>query len=164
MFNFLQAQTEFFRTMASMNHQRANQPWDAFSSHQSVMNAGIPGAESTYAPSNYAVSTYQQAVGYAPSVAPSERNNVGLPSRYRPVSKAASQIRSEKQARPDDTATIKDWGGISRKDLGASITHQDSTDDDDDEEFWRAKKAKRDRRRAVWIQDNDLGIKPEWIM
>ncbi|KAJ4258137.1 hypothetical protein NW762_008278 [Fusarium torreyae] len=165
MFNFLQAQTEFLRTMASMNHQRTNQSWDAFSSQQSVLNVGIPGAGSTYAPSNYAMSTYQQPVGYAPSVAPSERNNVGLPSRYRPVSKAASQPRSEKQSRSNDTETIKDWGGNGIKGLGASFTlPEDSTDDDDDEAFWRAKKAKRDRRRAVWIQENDLGVKPEWIV
>ncbi|KAM0192301.1 hypothetical protein ACHAPI_008478 [Fusarium lateritium] len=185
MFNFLQAQTEFLRTMASMNQQRSNQPWDTFSSQQSVMNSGFPGtgstyapsnyapsnyaqsnyAQSNYAPSNYARSAYQQHVGYAPSVAPSERNTVGLPSRYRPVSKAVTQMRADNRSHQDDTETINTLR-VNRRDGPArgTILQEDSTDEEDDEAFWRAKKAKKDRRKAMFIQENDLGINPEWII
>ncbi|KAH7233189.1 hypothetical protein BKA59DRAFT_487774 [Fusarium tricinctum] len=165
MFNFLQAQTEFLRTMASMNQQRTNQPWDTFSSQQSVMNVGFTGPGSTYAPSNYARSVHQYAVGYAPSVAPSERNTVGLPSRYRPVSKAVSQTRVESRVHQDDTANINTWPLNRREELDrGTISQEDSTDEEDDEAFWRAKKAKKDRRKAMWIRENDLGINPEWII
>ncbi|KAM0229284.1 hypothetical protein ACHAP5_011708, partial [Fusarium lateritium] len=180
MFNFLQAQTEFLRTMASMNQQRSNQPWDTFSSQQSVMNSGFPGTGSTYAPSNYtpsnyapsnyapsnyARSAYRQHVGYAPSVAPSERNTVGLPSRYRPVSKAVTQMRADNRSHQEDIETINTLR-VNRRDglARGTILQEDSTDEEDDEAFWRAKKAKKDRRKAMFIQENDLGINPEWII
>ncbi|KAG5801264.1 hypothetical protein H9Q74_014100 [Fusarium xylarioides] len=178
MFNFLQAQTEVLRSMATMN-QRSNQPWNAFSSQQSVMNMGPPGAGSTYAPSLYAPSNYaksnyapskharsvyQQPGGYAASVAPSERNTVGLPSRYRPVSKAATQTLSGRATNDDDTVSVNNWNNNRSNIPRTSVAiEQDSTDDDDDDAFWRAKREKRDRRRARFIQENDLGIKPEWI-
>ncbi|RKK27371.1 hypothetical protein BFJ66_g16682 [Fusarium oxysporum f. sp. cepae] len=178
MFNFLQAQTEILRSMATMN-QRSNQPWDALSSQQSVMNLGPPGAGSTYspshyapsnhsksnyAPSNYARSVFQQPGGYAASVAPSERNIVGLPSRYRPVSKAATQTLSGKAPKNDDTMSLSNWDNNRSNVPRTSVTvEQDSTDDDDDDAFWRAKREKRDKRRARFIQETDLGIKPEWI-
>ncbi|KAF5027604.1 hypothetical protein F66182_274 [Fusarium sp. NRRL 66182] len=165
MFNFLQAQTEFLRTMASMSQQRSHKPWDGYIPQQSTMRNNGLGAESAYAPSNYAMSTCQTSMGYATSVAPSERNNIGLPSRYRPVSKVATQIRHPKQTGTDDAATLKDWGAMYKEEMDAtSILPDDSTDDDDDDAFWKAKKAKRDRRRAVWIGERDLGIKPEWII
>ncbi|KAH6951849.1 hypothetical protein DER45DRAFT_577197 [Fusarium avenaceum] len=165
MFSFLQAQTEFLRTMASMNQQRSNQPWDTFSSQQSVMNVGFPGTGSTYAPSNYARSVHQYAAGYAPSVAPSERNTVGLPSRYRPVSKAASQRRVDSHVHQDDDANTNTWRLNRHEEPDrTAVFQEDSTDEEDDEAFWRAKKAKRDRRKAMWIRDNDLGINPEWII
>ncbi|KAF4446584.1 hypothetical protein F53441_9811 [Fusarium austroafricanum] len=184
MFNFLQAQTEFFRTMATINQQRNAQPWENFSARQPVMNMSAHGAGSTYAPSNYAPSNYapsnyapsnyarsnyarsvyQNSAGYAGSVAPSERNNVGLPSRYRPVSKTTSQIPSGRADLADDAASLNNWDSNRNRVVNRGAVYEaDSTDDDDDEAFWRAKKAKRDRRRAMWIQGNDLGIQPEWI-
>ncbi|KAF5528960.1 hypothetical protein FNAPI_14031 [Fusarium napiforme] len=173
MFNLLQAQTEVLRSMATMN-QRSNQPWNAFSSQQSVMNMGPPAAGSAYAPSlyapsnyaksNYARSVYQQPGGYAASVAPSERNTVGLPSRYRPVSKAVNQTLSVKASKKDDAISLSNWNNNRSNVPRTSVAvEQDSTDDDDDDAFWRAKRDKRDRRRARFIQEDDLGIKPEWI-
>ncbi|KAF4336085.1 hypothetical protein FBEOM_10021 [Fusarium beomiforme] len=180
MLNLLQAQNEFMRSMVTMN-QRGNQPWD----QQLVMNGGVPGVRSIYAPSQYAPSNYarsnyarsnyasslyakpvyqQQSGGYAASVAPSERNTVGLPSRYRPVSKATTPVRSSKVGLADDNMSFKNWeNGRSNVPRASAVLDEDSTDDDD-EAFWRAKKEKRDKRRAMWIQKNDLGIKPEWII
>ncbi|GKU05994.1 unnamed protein product [Fusarium langsethiae] len=190
MFNFIQAQTDFFRSMATINQQRSGQPWDNVSSQQSVMNMGIPGgipsrapsnyapsnyATSNYAPSNYARSTYarsnyaksvrQHDVGYAASVAPSERNVVGMPSRYRPVSKKAHPGRAERETQASArVSTSSDWNHNRNMKLDTrAILEADTTDSEDDEAFWRAKKAKRDRRRAMCFQDNDLGIREEWI-
>lgn len=194
MFNFIQAQTDFLRSMATMNQQRGGQAWD----QQSVMNMGMPGVMPNYAPSNYAPSNYSKSnyapsnyaqsnyarstyakstyarsnyaksvhnrdTGYAPSVAPSERNTVGMPSRYRPVSKTAQQVRSERET--PRVSTSSNWNrNRNTKADTAAILEGDSTDSEDDEAFWRAKKAKRDRRRAMWIRENDLGIKGEWII
>ncbi|KAF5254856.1 hypothetical protein FANTH_351 [Fusarium anthophilum] len=178
MFNFLQAQTQILRSMATMN-QRSNQPGDTFSTQQSVMNMGPPGAGSTYAPSlyapsnyaksnyapsNYARSVHQQPGGYAASVAPSERNTIGLPSRYRPVSKAVNQTPLGKANKNDEIMPLSNWDNNRSNIPRTSVAiEQDSTDDDDDDAFWRAKREKRDRRRARFIQETDLGIKPEWI-
>ncbi|KAF4958398.1 hypothetical protein FGADI_2564 [Fusarium gaditjirri] len=175
MFNFLQAQNEILRSMATMN-QRSSQPWGTLSSPQPVMNMGPPGAGSTYspshyapsnyAPSNYAGSVFQQPRGYATSVAPSERNTVGLPSRYRPVSKAVTQTLSGKAIKNDDTMSSGNWDSNRSNVPRSSVAvEQDSTDDDDDDDdaFWRVKREKRDKRRARFIQENDLGINPEWI-
>lgn len=43
-------------------------------------------ARSQYAGSVYGLSAGGPGPGYTPSIAPSERSNVGMPSRYRPVS------------------------------------------------------------------------------
>ncbi|KAF4994693.1 hypothetical protein FGRMN_5608 [Fusarium graminum] len=165
MFNFIQAQTDFLRTMASINQQRHNQPWDTFSSQQSVMNVPVSGARSTYAPSNYAKSTYQQSVKYAPSVAPSERSTVGLPSRYRSVSKSVSHSDTDKRVCQDNTATGNNWGYDRQNGPNTStFPEEDSSNEEDDEAFWRAKKAKKERRKAMWIEKNDLGIDGRWII
>ncbi|KAI1063402.1 hypothetical protein LB507_011661 [Fusarium sp. FIESC RH6] len=194
MFNFIQAQTDFLRSMATMNQQRGGRAWD----QQSAMGMGMPGtmpnytpsnyapsnyassnyapsnyaqsnyarstyAKSTYARSNYAKSVHNRDTGYAPSVAPSERNTIGMPSRYRPVSKMSQQVRPEKET--PRVSTSSNWNrNRNTKADTAAILEGDSTDSEDDEAFWRAKMAKRDRRRAMWIQENDLGIKGEWII
>ncbi|KAM0230628.1 hypothetical protein ACHAPO_009154 [Fusarium lateritium] len=190
MFNFIQAQTEFFRSMATISQKRSGQPWDNFSSQQSVMNMGAPSgipsrapsnyapsnyapsnyassnyARSTYARSNYAKSVHQRDGGYAASVAPSERNTVGMPSRYRPVSKTAHPVHAERDTQASArVSTSSDWNHNRNARLDTrAILEADTTDSDDDEAFWRARKAKRDRRRAMCFQDNDLGIRPEWI-
>ncbi|KAK3397672.1 hypothetical protein B0T20DRAFT_355536 [Sordaria brevicollis] len=92
--------------------------------------------------------------GYAPSIAPSERSNVGLPGRYRPVSQVpppalptmpttvqaigASHMRksSTMSGANQPTVTVKQSGSAS--------------DDDDDEQGWEAMKAKREKKRSLW--------------
>ncbi|KAM0354769.1 hypothetical protein ACHAPU_000588 [Fusarium lateritium] len=164
MFNFIQAQTDFLRTMASINQQRHNQPWDTFSSQQSVMNVPASGARSTYASSNYAKSAYQQSVRYAPSVAPSERSTVGLPSRYRSVSKSVSHVRPDKRVFQDDTAPGNNWSYDRQNEpITSTFPEEESSNEEEEEAFWRAKKAKKERRKAMWIEKNDLGIDAKWI-
>jgi hypothetical protein len=60
--------------------------------------------------------------------------------------------------------SLSNWDNNRSNVPRTSVTvEQDSTDDDDDDAFWRAKREKRDKRRARFIQETDLGIKPEWI-
>jgi hypothetical protein len=71
----------------------------------------------------------------------------------------------ESRVHQDDTANIKTWPLNRREELDrGTISQEDSTDEEDDEAFWRAKKAKKDRRKAMWIRENDLEINPEWII
>lgn len=105
--------------------------------------------------------------GYAPSVAPSERSNVGLPGRYRPVSNMPPSSTTPDHGRTksfmsgamsplgDNNKTPK--ADASRK----SPTKEDA--DDDDEEGWAAMKAKRDKKKSSWrvkknVAPSDLDI------
>ena len=108
---------------------------------------------------------------YAPSIAPSERSNVGMPSRYRPVSIAPadehprhrSQSRTptftEGTLQPGMTSTnmrqstSADRSQSSRlsslRPLSATPPKKASSDDDD-EEGWEEMKKKRDKKRGLW--------------
>lgn len=106
--------------------------------------------------------------GYAPSIAPSERSNVGLPGRYRPV----SHMPPPASTTPDQTRKSFMSGGLSP--LGGSKTPKagDKTSnkmasteeaDDDDDEGWAAMKAKKDQKKSSWrtkktIAPGDLDI------
>ncbi|KAM5384624.1 hypothetical protein ACJZ2D_001369 [Fusarium nematophilum] len=120
-------------------------------------------APSTYAPSTYAASTHRPGT-YTPSIAPSERSNVGLPSRYRPVSRATSQVAPDTHIRTSNAYSVN--GGAATT-IGKAATNgvsRDSSSDDDDEEGWRTMKEKQDRRRAVCMGKKDMGIETEGIM
>lgn len=94
--------------------------------------------------------------GYAPSIAPSERSNVGLPGRYRPVSNMPPPISTT----PDQTRKSFMAGALSP--LGGSDTPRAGDKgpnkmastkeeaDDDDDEGWAAMKAKRDQKKSSW--------------
>ncbi|CAN8098776.1 unnamed protein product [Discula destructiva] len=91
--------------------------------------------------------------GYAPSIAPSERSNVGLPGRYRPV----SHMPPPATTTPDHTRQSYMTGGLSPfgtpKTGGKSPSKVTSTKedaDDDDDEGWAAMKAKREQKKSSW--------------
>ncbi|KAH8788738.1 hypothetical protein F5883DRAFT_399047 [Diaporthe sp. PMI_573] len=110
----------------------------------------------------YAGSIRHQGNGYTPSIAPSERSNVGLPGRYRPV----SQMPPGPAATPDhtrqssmmgstlspysDAQTLRPVGATSPKKSEASKSSAGEDADDDDEEGWAAMKAKRDKKKSSW--------------
>ncbi|KAI1806446.1 hypothetical protein F4811DRAFT_511062 [Daldinia bambusicola] len=106
-----------------------------------------------YTPSIRAPSIRAQGMGYAPSIAPSERSNIGLPGRYRPVSSAMTGDHSR-------TATMS--GAIpalhSKLQAEMKVTPVDSKDeDDDDEQGWEAMKAKREKKRSIWRSKKSFG-------
>ncbi|EFW98797.1 hypothetical protein CMQ_4649 [Grosmannia clavigera kw1407] len=122
----------------------------------------------------------QGANGYAPSIAPSERSNVGLPGRYRPVSHMASASQPIDMPKPltvpgtlgvgaadgiasesstPGTASPAGWDQ-SRKHINRSPLNNSSTadgDDDDDEEGWAAMKAEREKKISLWKTKKTLG-------
>lgn len=107
--------------------------------------------------------------GYAPSIAPSERSNVGLPGRYRPV----SHMPPPASTTPDQTrksfmsGALSPFGGGKTPRAGDNSPNKMASTkeeaDDDDDEGWAAMKAKRDQKKSSWrirktIAPGDLDI------
>lgn len=89
--------------------------------------------------------------GYAPSIAPSERSNVGMPSRYRPVSIAPSGDV------PPSIPEPFPMGGDRRSLFSVSLQPPPPTkkqsataSDDDDDEGWEEMKKNRDKKKSYW--------------
>ena len=88
--------------------------------------------------------------GYTPSIAPSERSNVGMPSRYRPVSIAPSgEI-------PTSIAEPFQMGG-DRRNFSVAVQppimkkqSAAASDDDDDDEGWEEMKKNREKKKSYW--------------
>ncbi|KAL4794151.1 hypothetical protein BDV19DRAFT_198126 [Aspergillus venezuelensis] len=112
--------------------------------------------------------------GYAPSLAPSERSNVGLAPRYRPVStippeaesggflapskpwndenRRSTYLGTPAHASPHNT-TIRPVSSYGRASTAPSKLHnhfQAQPDEDDDDEGWANLKQDREKRRANW--------------
>ncbi|KAI1131705.1 hypothetical protein F5Y10DRAFT_43986 [Nemania abortiva] len=102
---------------------------------------------------NYLPSIQVPGGGYAPSIAPSERSNIGLPGRYRPVSSVGFE-------KPGRTSTMSAAIPAVHSKLQAEtkvspITKDD--DDEDDDEGWAAMKAKREQKKGLWRAKKSLG-------
>ncbi|KXJ95933.1 hypothetical protein Micbo1qcDRAFT_29959 [Microdochium bolleyi] len=95
--------------------------------------------------------------GYTPSIAPSERSNVGLPGRYRPVS---SMPVVDPMGR---TSTMS--GALSslpqqpmRDNTRSPLANKGNDDeDDDDEQGWEAMKQKREKKKGLWRTKKSFG-------
>ncbi|KAK4449386.1 hypothetical protein QBC34DRAFT_89237 [Podospora aff. communis PSN243] len=98
----------------------------------------------------FAPSIRIQGGGYAPSIAPSERSNIGLPGRYRPVSHAPPPVPNPGHLRKSSTMS----GAIPP----ISVTKSGAaSDEEDDEEGWEAMKAKRDKKKSLWKTKKSIG-------
>ncbi|KAJ8110304.1 hypothetical protein ONZ43_g5903 [Nemania bipapillata] len=101
---------------------------------------------------NYIPAIQIQGGGYAPSIAPSERSNIGLPGRYRPVSSIAYE-------KPGRTSTMS--AAIpavhSKLQVETKVSPITRDDDDDDDEGWAAMKAKREQKKSLWRSKKTLG-------
>lgn len=127
--------------------------------HNRTMSLVQPSSASWLQPPQpgYAGSIRAQGNGYTPSIAPSERSNVGLPGRYRPVSSVPTS-----SATPDNNRTsLASGGGPSPLGAGKTLRVVENTSpqkksaskdeaDDDEEEGWAAMKAKRDQKKSSW--------------
>ncbi|KAI9704245.1 MAG: hypothetical protein M1836_007106 [Candelina mexicana] len=94
--------------------------------------------------------------GYASSIAPSERSNVGMPPRYRPVS--TSPVTGSHNA-PGMTSTmmsggLQDWsekqGSQTTVRAVSPKKANGAGSDDDDEEGWEQMKQKREMKKSTW--------------
>jgi hypothetical protein len=93
--------------------------------------------------------------GYTPSIAPSERSNVGMPGRYRPVSHhpGAENKSSRTSTMP---GTLENWTSVEAKQPPTTIKlvkkggGSGNASDEDEEEGWEAMKAKREKKKSIW--------------
>ncbi|KAH7126547.1 hypothetical protein B0J13DRAFT_565631 [Dactylonectria estremocensis] len=76
----LQAQSQFLQAAPWTSQHKSSQSWNHFLSQKPVENHGVAAVGTGCAVPAYG--------GYATSIPPTERSTIGLPSRYRPVSRA----------------------------------------------------------------------------
>ncbi|KAI9683365.1 MAG: hypothetical protein M1829_005437 [Trizodia sp. TS-e1964] len=96
-------------------------------------------------------------LGYAASMAPSERSNVGMPSRYRPVSQMPVS-KANVRASTFTTNTMQ-WGGqvANPPETAANVTirpvatpNASKVAEDDDDEAWESMKNQREQKKSSW--------------
>ena len=106
--------------------------------------------------------------GYTTSIAPSERSNVGMPSRYRPVSTAPADEHTQRAASRTSTFTNGMLQpGLHGRNSGLSTPSdrqskpflkpsfqsspgKSTASDDDDEEGWEEMKKQREKKKNMW--------------
>jgi hypothetical protein len=110
-------------------------------------------------PGGYAGSIHGMApMGYTPSIAPSERSNIGLPGRYRPVSQMPAAAAPDPHRRTNTmSGALGRWDDPKGKSTINVVSATGDGSDDDDEEGWEAMKAKRDKKRSMWKSKKGLG-------
>lgn len=123
--------------------------------HMRTMSMVQPSSASWIQPPlnpGYAPSIHIQGTSYAPSIAPSERSNIGLPGRYRPVSHVAPPAGTGRLAKSSTmSGALGTWSEKSQKEQPrVTVKKAGNSSDDDDEEGWQAMKAKREKKRSLW--------------
>lgn len=111
-------------------------------------------------PNGYAPSVRAQGAGYAPSIAPSERSNVGLPGRYRPVSQVPPLPLDHTKRSSTMPGALGGWGDVVKPAKAAPALGKKSDsaeEEDDEEEGWEAMKAKRDKKKSLWRTKKSFG-------
>ncbi|TVY71262.1 hypothetical protein LSUE1_G005044 [Lachnellula suecica] len=109
--------------------------------------------------SMYAPSIHAQG-GYTPSIAPSERSNVGLPGRYRPVS---SMPPADTKSRTSTmTGALQGWENKNGSATVKPVKKSGNNSDEDDEEGWEEMAKKREKKKSKWRSkkgDSTNGLK-----
>ncbi|KAK4105970.1 hypothetical protein N658DRAFT_414129 [Parathielavia hyrcaniae] len=128
------------------NGSMLDSPFGRGDSQMRTMSMVQPSSASWIQPTQpaagFAPSIRMQGGLYAPSIAPSERSNVGLPGRYRPV----SHVPPAPPATSHNLRKSPTMPGA----IQISVTKVGNASDDDDEEGWEAMKAKRDKKKSMW--------------
>ncbi|KAL7932186.1 hypothetical protein V8C35DRAFT_307625 [Trichoderma chlorosporum] len=104
----------------------------------------------------YAGSIRSSIHGYTPSIAPSERSNIGLPNRYRPVSQAIGPTGLGHMQSQSFSGALSSALDSKHQASMRIVNKSSASDDDDDEEGWEAMKNKRDKKRSIWRSKKNL--------
>lgn len=90
---------------------------------------------------------------YTPSIAPSERSNIGLPPRYRPVSQMPG-AGADKSRASTMSGALGNWDkapGVTVR----TVKKSDTASDEDDDAGWAQMKAKRETKKSGWRTKKD---------
>ncbi|TAQ88856.1 hypothetical protein B7494_g2820 [Chlorociboria aeruginascens] len=90
--------------------------------------------------------------GYAPSIAPSERSNIGLPGRYRPVSQA---LPVDKSRASSMSGALTGWENKNRTPTVKAVRNSGTASDEDDEEGWEEMRKKKEKKKSLWRMKKD---------
>jgi hypothetical protein len=121
--------------------------------------AGLPWMQQT---PGYAHSVRAQGEGYAPSIAPSERSNVGLPGRYRPVSHMPATDNKSRASTTSMSGAIQGWDSKNASTTIKTVQKVDN-DDEDDDEGWAEMQKKREKKRSLWKSKKDTNGLSEMV-
>lgn len=91
--------------------------------------------------------------GYAPSIAPSERSNVGLPGRYRPVSQVP--LADNKSRASTMSGALQGWENKNGQATIKAVKKPTNIEDEDDEEGWEEMAKKREKKKTLWKSKKD---------
>jgi hypothetical protein len=133
--------------------------WDYNRTQQLRPNSAMP---NTYSPSMLNVGG--PGPGYTPSIAPSERSNIGMPSRYRPVSTAVDPNTGRSQSltssmtlqafsnqpRPESRQQKSTIRVIDKPKNSPKVTTHAVNADDDDDAGWAEMAKKRQAKKFSW--------------
>lgn len=126
--------------------------------HMRTMSMVQPSSASWVQPMpGYAPSIRVQGEGYAPSIAPSERSNIGLPGRYRPVSHVPT---ADPRRTSTMTGALGSWDDPQKPRMIPSPTPPakgGNHSDEDEEEGWAAMKEKREKKKSLWKSKKGFG-------
>jgi hypothetical protein len=128
---------------------------------------GRPGSSfQNYTPSVHNMQTGGPGAGYTPSIAPSERSNIGMPSRYRPVStmngdsammsggrsqSMTSSLTLQAFTTPGQTEQQKNTIRVIDKPKGAPrISSRAVEAEEDEDQGWSEMAKKRSERKWKW--------------
>ena len=81
--------------------------------------------------------------GYAPSIAPSERSNVGMPDRYRPVSSLPAMNGA-------DTGSLRMGGLNSMKTPVVHVQIAEAEKEEDEEVAWEEMRKQKEKKKSIW--------------
>jgi hypothetical protein len=112
---------------------------------------------------NLTSNAFRPQTGYAPSIAPSERSNAGMASRYRPVSVMPDSAQTwGDENRSPSIVNSKPHPNIPRshlatvtvrpvsRDSRAGAARKSASDDEDDDEAWAEMMKKREKKKSSW--------------
>lgn len=171
-----QQQTGFLQPNAGMGQQR---PTSSGSQHtrgmsmmsQNGLGMGLNQSRLNVPGSSQSVYGMQGGNhGYAPSIAASERSNIGQPSRYRPVSIAgvdtgrsqtmsnatATAYQASQVSRPQSRMTMASMSGANPNSKRTTVRAVERSkkpahdSDDEDDEAWAAMKRQKEAKKSAW--------------
>ncbi|KAK4561012.1 hypothetical protein LTR86_004967 [Recurvomyces mirabilis] len=170
--------TPSYQPTSLANTGRANTmmgPPPSWNYQQNGLRPGSAMPASTYAPSGYNVGG--PGPGYTPSIAPSERSNVGMPSRYRPVNTAVDpatgrsnsmtssmtlQGFTNQQRRPESRqGQLKSTIRIIDKPKGSpKVNTQAVNGDEEEDDGWADMAKKRKEKKFSWRRKDNTASEP----